>query len=244
MAKNVLVTGGATGIGKATVRLFAEKGFNVTFTYNSSTADAQDLVNELAKKGFSVSAVKVDLAKTEDIENAFNGIYARLGKLDVVVNNAGISHVAQIQDTTEVDYDKLFSVNMKSIYLVNNFALKSMLENKYGKIVNVSSMWGERGASCEVVYSASKSAVIGYTKALAKEVGLSGINVNCVLPGVIDTKMNDCFSPEEKCELASSAALGRLGKPEEVAKLIYFLASEDASFITGQAIGIDGGFIG
>ncbi len=242
--KNVLITGGATGIGKACVRLFSEKGYNVIFTYNSSTADAENLIKELESLGRKVICVCVDLSIPEEVKKAFDLIYSKVDKIDVVVNNAGISCVAQIQDTSEIDYDKVFAVNTKAVYLVNNYALKTMLANKYGRIINVSSIWGERGASCEVIYSASKSAIIGYTKALAKEVGLSGITVNCVLPGVIDTKMNDCFSDETKRELAESTALGRLGKPEDVADLICFLASDEASFITAQSIGVDGGFIG
>lgn len=242
--KNVLITGGATGIGRACVRLFCEKGYNVIFTYNSSHACAENLINELEHLGKKVIGVRVDLSNSEEVSKAFDLIYSKVDKIDVVVNNAGISCVAQIQDTSEIDYDKVFAINTKAVYLVNNYALKTMLTNKYGRIINVSSMWGERGASCEVVYSASKSAIIGYTKALAKEVGLSGITVNCVLPGVIDTKMNDCFSDEIKKELAESTALGRIGQPEEVANLICFLASDEASFITAQSIGIDGGFIG
>ena len=242
--KNVLITGGATGIGKACVRKFFDKGYNVIFTYNSSSNDAQELLKEFENSSKKVIGIKVDLSNSKEIEQAFNLMYSMYDKIDVVVNNAGVSLVAQIQDTLESDYDKVFAINTKATYLVNNYALKKMLENKFGRIINVSSVWGERGASCEVVYSASKSAIIGYTKALAKEVGLSGITVNCVLPGVIDTKMNDCFTMAEKQDLADSTALGRLGKPEEVANVICFLASDEASFVTAQCIGVDGGFIG
>ena len=244
MKKTALITGGATGIGRATAKLFLSNGYNVVAVYNKSESDAISLKDELKNIGDNFMIIKADLTNYSEVESLFNQIYSRYKKVDVVVNNAGVALFSQVQDTTLADYDKLFDVNMKSIFIVNNFALKSMLSNKYGKIVNVSSMWGERGASCEVVYSASKSAVIGYTKALAKEVGLSNINVNCVLPGVIDTRMNNRLTDEDKKDLADSTALNRLGTPFDVANAIFFLASDEASFITGQSLGVDGGFIG
>jgi 3-oxoacyl-[acyl-carrier protein] reductase len=244
MKKTALITGGATGIGRATAKLFLSNGYNVVAVYNKSESDAISLKDELKNIGDNFMIIKADLTNYSEVESLFNQIYSRYKKVDVVVNNAGVALFSQVQDTTLADYDKLFDVNMKSIFIVNNFALKSMLSNKYGKIVNVSSMWGERGASCEVVYSASKSAVIGYTKALAKEVGLSNINVNCVLPGVIDTRMNNRLTDEDKKDLADSTALNRLGTPLDVANAIFFLASDEASFITGQSLGVDGGFIG
>ena len=244
MRKTALITGGATGIGRATTKLFLQNGYNVVAVYNNSETDALSLNEELKSISDNYMILKANLTDYNEVENLFNQVYKRFDKVDVVVNNAGISLFSQVQDTTVVDYDKVFDVNMKAIFIVNNFALKSMLSNKYGKIVNVSSMWGERGASCEVVYSASKSAVIGYTKALAKEVGLSGINVNCVLPGVIDTRMNARLSDVDKADLIDSTPLNRLGTPLDVANAIFFLASDDASFITGQTLGVDGGFIG
>jgi 3-oxoacyl-[acyl-carrier protein] reductase len=244
MKKTALITGGATGIGRATAKLFLSNGYNVVAVYNKSESDAISLKDELKNIDDNFMIIKADLTNYSEVESLFNQIYSRYKKVDVVVNNAGVALFSQVQDTTLADYDKLFDVNMKSIFIVNNFALKSMLSNKYGKIVNVSSMWGERGASCEVVYSASKSAVIGYTKALAKEVGLSNINVNCVLPGVIDTRMNNRLTDEDKKDLADSTALNRLGTPLDVANAIFFLASDEASFITGQSLGVDGGFIG
>ena len=164
-------------------------------------------------------------------------------KIDVIVNNAGIGLYKLITETTIEEWEKVFNVNLTSAYLINNAFINQMINAKNGKIINVSSMWGLSGASMEVCYSASKSAIIGYTKALAKELAPSGITVNCVCPGVIDTAMNARFNNEEIEELKAQTPLGRLGKPEEVAELIYFLSGEQSNYITGQCISIDGGFI-
>lgn len=244
MSKNVLITGAGTGIGKETALLFAKNGYNVILSCNKSYNLAVELSKEIIKMGVKSLVVKADLTIPAEIDNMFCEIYNNFSKIDVVVNNAGVSHIAQIQDTSLTDYNKIFDVNMKSIFLINNHVLPKMIENKWGRIINVSSMWGERGASCEVVYSASKSALIGYTKALAKEVGLSGITVNCVLPGVIDTEMNANLSDNDIKEIIDSTSVGRIGKPIDVANAILFLASDNSSFITGQSLGVDGGFIG
>ena len=171
----------------------------------------------------------------DTIEKSFKSI-------DVLVNNSGAGLYKLITDTTESEWDNIFSVNTKSVFLVTNRVLKSMISNQKGKIINVSSMWGQVGASMEVAYSASKAAVIGYTKALAKEVAPSGINVNCVCPGVIDTPMNSRFNSDDINDLKDQTPLGRLGTPEEVAELIFFLSEGKSDFITGQIITCDGGF--
>ena len=244
MRKTALITGGATGIGRETAKLFLKNDFNVVAVYNKSEVDALNLKNELSSISENFMILKADLTNYSEVEDLFLAVTKRFKNIDVVINNAGVSLFSLVQDTSQKEYDRVFDINMKAIFTVNNFALKSMISQKYGKIVNVSSMWGERGASCEVVYSASKSAVIGYTKALAKEVGPSGINVNCVLPGVIDTRMNARLSESDKAELIDSTPLNRLGTPLDVANAIFFLASDSASFITGQTLGVDGGFIG
>ncbi len=244
MAKTVLISGASRGIGRATAKLFASKGFNVVINYNNSENEALILENEIRLLGVKTLAIKANVANLVEVENMFKIIKENFGGVDILVNNAGISKFSLAQDLTEAEFDKIFGVNMKSVYLLTKYALDFMISKKSGAIINISSMWGERGASCESAYSASKSAIIGYTKSLAKELGLSGIRVNAVLPGVIDTDMNACFSKEELDDLADSCSLKRIGKPEEVAELIYFLASEKSSYITGQAIAIDGGFIG
>ncbi|MBO7186767.1 MAG: SDR family oxidoreductase [Clostridia bacterium] len=244
MAKTVLISGASRGIGRATAKLFASKGFNVVINYNNSEKEALILENEIRLLGVKTLAIKANVANLIEVENMFKIIKENFGGVDILVNNAGVSKFSLAQDLTETEFDKIFGVNMKSVYLLTKYALDFMISKKSGAIINISSMWGERGASCESAYSASKSAIIGYTKSLAKELGLSGIRVNAVLPGVIDTDMNACFSKEELDDLADSCSLKRIGKPEEVAELIYFLASEKSSYITGQAIAIDGGFIG
>jgi len=221
--KKVLVTGGATGIGKAVARLFAENDFDVYITYNETLPDYD-----------GVTAIKCDLRKTEDIENLFS----QLPSLDVLVNNAGVSLIKMINDTDYNDWDKVMSVNSKAVYFCCREAVKLMLRNHSGSIINISSMWGEVGASCETLYSMSKAGVIGLTKALAKELAPSGITVNCVSPGIIDTRMNAQFSPSE---LAEEVPLERLGSVNDVAETVFHLAV--SSYITGQDISVSGGIV-
>lgn len=238
MKRNVLVTGGAKGIGREIAQSFLKNGDNVIISYNTSKIDAL----ELEKLGCFI--IKADVSSKKEVEEMFSVINNKFGGVDVLVNNAGISHYGLITDTTEDEWDRIFAVNTKGVYLVTNCALENMISKKQGKIINISSMWGVLGASCEVAYSASKSAVIGYTKALAKEVGLSGINVNCVCPGVIKTDMIKNLSEETMLELANSTSLNRIGETKDISEIVLFLASESASFITGQVISVDGGFLG
>lgn len=221
--KKVLITGGATGIGKACALLFKEKGYDVYITYNKTEPDFD-----------GVTAIKCDLQNVVDIKKVFY----RMGSIDVLVNNAGVSLIKQINDTTERDYDLVSNVNAKSYFFCAKEAALRMLEYHSGAIINISSMWGQTGASCEVAYSMSKAAVIGLTKALAQELAPSGITVNCVCPGIIDTRMNDCF---DKAELEYEVPLGRLGTPDEVAEAVLFLAEN--SYITNQILGVNGGIV-
>ncbi|MDE6124027.1 MAG: SDR family oxidoreductase [Eubacterium sp.] len=221
--KNVLITGGATGIGKAAAQLFAEKGYHVYITYNKILPDFS-----------GVTAIKCDLSSVDDIENLFNNI----DDIDVLVNNAGVSLIKMINDVTKEDYESLMRVNSRAVYFCCKHAASLMLKKHSGAIVNVSSMWGEVGASCETLYSMSKAAVIGLTKALAKELAPSGITVNCVSPGIIDTRMNSMFLKEE---LAQEVPLERLGTPQEVAQAICFLAEN--RYITGQDLSVSGGIV-
>lgn len=243
--KKVLITGVSGGIGSATALKFIENGYFVIGTFNNGEESIKEFKNLLIKKGLSdyFFAYKCDFLDKESIDNAFRNIKKDFKYIDVLVNNAGTSLFKTINETTEKEWDNVFNVNIKSAYLTTNAVLDGMIEKKSGKIINVSSIWGVSGGSCEVCYSASKSALIGYTKALAKELAPSNINVNCVCPGVIDTKMNARLSKDDIEEIKESTPLKRIGKPSEVSELIYFLSTENASFITGQIITIDGGFI-
>lgn len=232
--KNVLITGGSRGIGKAAVKELSKK-YRVFFTYLNSEDEAKKLAEETGSY-----AVKSDIKCNHEELITFIHSY---GKIDILINNVGIAQQKMFQDITDNDYDNMMNTNIKGMFTLTRDISHDMIQNHYGKIINISSMWGISGASCEVHYSTSKSAIIGFTKALAKELGPSGICVNCIAPGVIDTDMNKCFDEETIESLKYETPLCRLGKPEEVAYLIDFLLSEKANFITGQIIGIDGGFI-
>lgn len=228
--KQVLITGGVRGIGFAAARAFARKGYAVSVCYASDEESA-----EIARReGFRV--IKADVSSATDV----CALFEEIGTPDVLVNNAGVSLVKQIQDTSLTEWNRVFAVNVTGAYLCSSFALKGMLKKGRGVIVNVSSVWGVVGGSCETAYSASKAALVGFTKALAKEVSGAGVRVNCVAPGAVDTRMNDCFSEEEKAVVATEIPLGRMGKAEEVAEAIVFLSENE--YITGQILGVDGGF--
>lgn len=235
--KNVLITGGSRGIGAACAREFAKNGFRVFLNYNSNEKAA----SEISKETGAV-ILKADVSNSEEINKMVDYIHQNFGKISVLVNNAGIAQQKLFFDISESEWDRMFDVNIKGMFLVTKSVLPDMINEKRGKIVNISSIWGISGASCEVHYSASKAAVIGFTKALAKEVGPSGINVNCVAPGVIDTDMNSHLDSAIKNELCEETPLCRMGTPEEIASLVYFLSSEKSDFVTGQVITADGGF--
>lgn len=236
--RNVVITGGTRGIGEACARAFVENGDRVFVIYEKSVEKAEKLREEIG-----VIPVQCDVSKKEDVIRAVNEIHQVCPYVDVLINNAGISQIKLFSDITEDELMKMFGVNMFGTFFMTQELLPDMIHKKQGKIINISSMWGEVGASCEVHYSASKSAVIGFTKALAKELALSGITVNCITPGVIETEMNDNLTPEEKIELIGEIPLSRMGKPSEVANLALFLASQEADYITGQIIGISGGMV-
>ena len=239
MSKTVFITGSSRGIGSAAAKVFYENGYNVVINYNNSEKEAI----ELSKKLPGSLIVKGDVSKEKDVCEMIERAISHFGKIDVLINNAGVSLVNLLEDTTLKDWEKLFSVNVTGTFLASKYAAKHMISNHYGKIINISSIWGISGASCESCYSASKGAVIAFTKALAKELGPSGITVNCVAPGFIDTDMNSNVSPEDTEAFKDATPLGRIGKAEEVAKTLLFLASEGADFITGQILGCDGGVI-
>ena len=228
---NALVTGGTRGIGLACCRLFSRTGYRVTATYSADERAAEAARAELPEVAF----VRADVSD----ETAVSALFASFGSLDVLVNNAGRALFAQVQDTAWADYARLMDVNMGGVFLACKYAVKKMLA-RGGAIVNVSSVWGVTGGSCESAYSASKGAVIAFTKALAKELAPSRITVNCVAPGVIDTAMNGRLNAAERRALAEEIPLGSFGTPEEVAECVYYLAT--AKYVTGQIVGADGGF--
>ncbi len=242
--KVALITGASSGIGRETAKLFAQNGYFVLAHYNTNKNGVDSLISELEREGISgaVFGVQADFNDTRSISGMFSEIQKSFKHIDVLVNNAGVGLYKLITDTTESEWDRLFNINVKSAYTIVKLVLPEMIKRQQGKIINISSIWGNNGACMEVAYSASKSAIIGYTKALAKEVAPSGITVNCVCPGVIDTAMNKRFTDSEIQDLKNSTPLGRLGTAKDIAELICFLASDNASFITGQIITSDGGF--
>lgn len=243
MRKIALITGGSRGIGAACVRAFADDGYAVVFLYNNSREKAEALVQQLRAEGRDVSAWQCDVSDAAQVHTVIADILRTYRRIDALVNCAGIAHIALFTDMTEEAWDRLFAVNVRSAFSVTKAVLPGMISRQNGAIVSVSSMWGEVGASCEVAYSATKAALIGLTKALAKEVGPSGVRVNCVTPGVIDTDMNAQLTDEDRIALADETPLGRIGTAEEVAKTILFLCGEGASFITGQVLGVSGGLV-
>ena len=243
MRKIALITGGSRGIGAACVRAFADDGYAVVFLYNNSREKAEALVQQLRTEGRDVSAWQCDVSDAAQVHTVIADILRTYRRIDALVNCAGIAHIGLFTDMTEEEWDRIFAVNVRSAFSVTKDVLPGMISRQNGAIVSVSSMWGEVGASCEVAYSATKAALIGLTKALAKEVGPSGVRVNCVTPGVIDTDMNAQLTDDDRAALSDETPLGRIGSAEEVAKTILFLCGEDASFITGQIIGVSGGMV-
>ena len=243
MKKTVLITGASHGIGKATAILFAKHNYNVIINYNTSEDEAKKIEVDLIKQGANVLAIKADVSNQDEVKEMFGVINDNFGDMHVLINNAGISSQKLFTDVAEEEWDKIFDVNIKGMFNCTQLALKSMIKNHFGKIINISSIWGLTGASCEVVYSATKAAVIGFTKALAKEVGPCNINVNAVAPGVIDTQMNKNISVEIMCDLKEQTPLGVIGTCEDVAQTILFLASDNSKFITGQVISPNGGIV-
>ena len=235
--KNVLITGGSRGIGKACVYEFSNNGYRVFLNYNKSSDEAEKIKNETG-----AVIVKADVSDSKQVNDMAEFIHTNYGKIDVIVNNAGISQQKLFTDITENDWDRMFDVNMKSMYLVTKAFVDDMIYKQSGKIINISSMWGVTGGSCEVHYSAAKAAVIGFTKALAKELAPSGIQVNAVACGAIDTEMNGHLSDDDKASLAEEIPAGRFGSPQEVAKLVKSLSGMN-SYLTGQIITLDGGWI-
>lgn len=239
MNKTAVVTGGARGIGRACVEELARSGYDVIFTYKSSAEAADSLCRELRSEGCRAEGVRCDVSDPARVNEVFGG----LGYVRLLVNNAGVSRWGLLSDMTDKDFDDIFNTNVRGVFLTSRALLPSMIREKSGCIINVSSIWGIAGASCEVLYSASKHAVAGFTRALAKEVGPSGIRVNAVAPGIILTDMTKGLGEDALGTLSEETPLGRIGRPSDIARVVKFLASEEASFITGQVVTADGGFL-
>lgn len=241
--KTAIITGASRGIGRAEAIQLARDGFSVCINCLERMDLAQELSEKLQKEGCSAMAFQADVSVKNEVDAMVEAVHARFGPVDVLVNNAGIAEQCQIQDIREELWDRIFAVNVKGVLNTVQAVLPDMLHRKSGCIINTSSIWGMHGASCESVYSSSKHAVIGLTKSMAAELALSGIRVNCVAPGVIDTDMVKVLGDETLRDLADNTPIGRLGKPEDIAAAVSYLASNGASFVTGQVLTCDGGFI-
>jgi 3-oxoacyl-[acyl-carrier protein] reductase len=228
--KTVLITGGTRGIGRAIALKFIEKGYRVCVTYSKDEKSAKETQN---------LGAEVFLCDVKD-EKQIQATFEKIGRVDILVNNAGVALIKQVQDTTISEWDEVFAVNLRGAFLCSREAVKGMISNQWGVIVNISSVWGELGSSCETAYSASKAGLIGFTKALAKELAPSNIRVNCVSPGVIDTKMNECFSNDDLALIKSEIPVGRLGKSEEIASAVLFLVENE--YVTGVDLSVGGGY--
>ena len=235
----VLISGGDRGIGAAAARAFWQAGYRVAVLYHTHAEAAAALEKELP----GLLAVQCDVASRASCEVAFHTVEQAVGHVDVLVSNAGIAQQKLFTDITPEEWQHMLDVNLSGAFHLCQLALPGMIRRKAGRILTVSSMWGQTGGSCEVHYSAAKAGLIGLTKALAKEEGPSGITVNCVAPGVIDTEMMAAFTAEDKAALAEETPVGRLGSADEVAQLLVFLAGESAGYITGQVFGVNGGLV-
>lgn len=240
MKRTALITGASRGIGRAIAKSLATRGFNLVLVYNSSVDKMKELESELEGKCNFIS-VQADVSNPAQLENAFNQGKKEFGFIDTLINNAGISHFAFFDNETQESYDKVMDTNFRSVFTACLLASKDMLSNKFGRIVNISSVWGQRGASMEVLYSASKHAVIGLTRSLNAEFAPSNVLVNAVCPGIIDTDMNKHFSVQDRQEMESEIPLGRFGKPEEVASVVAMLTNEEL-YIGGEDISVTAGY--
>lgn len=240
----VLVTGSSGGIGKAVAEKFAQNGYQVAVHYHNGKERAEALQKQLEQQGCSVMTVQADLRDSMQVQAMIEQIERSWGGVDVLVNNAGVAQQKLFTDITDEEWRNMFAVHVDGAFYCARAVLPGMIHRKHGSIINVSSMWGQTGGSCEVHYSAAKGALQAMTKALAKEVGPSGIRVNCVAPGVILTEMNTRMFDQDTLEaLKEETPLETLGTTEDVANMIYFLASAEAGFITGQIIGVNGGMV-
>ena len=239
--KVIIITGASRGIGRATARLLAESGYKIVADYNKSENKAKELQEELKKEGIAIDIFKADVSKRNECRALVEYTISKYGRIDVLINNAGISIWGPFLDVTDEEWKNIVDVNLYSVFAMTQEALKYMIQEKNGSIVNISSIWALVGSSCEVPYSVTKAGVDGLTKSLAKELGPSNIRVNSIAPGAIDTDMNSNLSKEDKKALEEETPLGRIGKPEDIAKTIKWLVEDE--FTTGQVISPNGGWV-
>lgn len=236
--KTVLITGGTRGIGLACVEKFANEGWNVALFYKNSVEAANELTARLG-----VTALKCDVSSSSEVKMAIAEIIRKFSCIDLLINNAGISYSGLLQDMTDADWSGIIDTNLSSAFYTSREIIPSMLRSGCGCIINISSMWGVTGASCEVAYSSAKAGIIGFTKALAKELAPSGIRVNAVAPGAISTDMMNEYTKEELNAIADETPLGHIGSAKNIAEAVYFLSSDSAEFITGEILNVNGGFV-
>ena len=239
-SKVAIVTGGAKGIGAEIVRTLAENGYIVILNYTNSKVQAEELKNEMLQKGFNIEVVKADVSNRNEVNSLIEFAIKKFKKIDILVNNAGISLEGLFTDVSEEMWQKIINVNLNSVFNCTQEVLKYMIKEKSGRIINISSIWGETGASCEVAYSTTKAAINGMTKALAKEVGLSNIRVNAIAPGIINTDMNSRLSYEELEQIKEQIPLNRIGNTKDIARCVKWLVEDE--YTTGQIISINGGW--
>lgn len=241
--KVVVVTGASKGIGKETAAIFARNGYNVIANYNSSEKEAVMLKESLLKEGIEIDIYKADVSKYVQVQHMIDFAINKFGFIDALINNAGIAQTKLFTDITAEEWQRMLDVNLTGVFNTCQCVSRQMINQKYGSIINVSSIWGITGASCEVHYSAVKAGVIGLTKALAKELALSNITVNSIAPGIIDTDMLNEYTADEKEQMKKEVPINRFGTPKEIAEIIYFFTSDSARYVTGQVISPNGGLI-
>ena len=241
MEKVAIVTGASRGIGREIAKKLAEKGIKVVANYNKSEEKAKELKEELKNQGIDIDIFKADVSIREEAKNLVTYVLEKYKKIDILINNAGIAGFKEFTKISDTDWNKMINTNLNSVFIMSQEVLNNMIHNKNGCIINISSIWGMVGSSCEVHYSTAKAGINGMTKALAKELGPSNIRVNAIAPGVIDTDMNIDLSKEELKDLENETPLGRIGNPQDIAKCVNWLVDDE--FTTGQIISINGGWI-
>ncbi len=243
MKKVVLITGSSRGIGEGIAEVFAKGNYKIVLNCKNNIEKMEELKKRLIKINPDIIGIQCDVSKYDEVKKMFEKIKNKFGTVDILINNAGISYYGLFNEMEEKNWQEVINVNLMSVINCSRIGIESMIKNKTGEIINISSMWGDSGSSCEVIYSTSKAGVDGFTKALAKEVGPSNVKVNAIACGLIDTEMNNNLTISEKNDIIDSVPLGKIGKPIDVGQLCLFLASEDNKYITGQVIKVDGGFI-